>query len=65
MGTRSGERRSLLFSSPVRARTRYFFFRPKKNPEPSSQANEEAITLTSRKLYSRNALEECYSLNKH
>lgn len=30
MGTRSGERRSLLFSSPVRARTRYFFFRPKK-----------------------------------
>lgn len=31
MGTRSGERRSpLLFSSPVRARTRYFSFRPKK-----------------------------------
>lgn len=31
MGTRSRERRSpLLFSSPVRARTRYFSFRPKK-----------------------------------
>ena len=31
MGTRSGEKRSpLLFSSPVRARTRYFSFRPKK-----------------------------------
>ena len=66
MGTRSGERRSpLLFSSPVRARTRYFSFRPKKNPAPSSQASEEAITPTSRKLYSRNALEECYSVNKH
>lgn len=31
MGTRSGEKRSpLLFSSPVRARTRYFSFRPEK-----------------------------------
>ena len=61
MGTRGGKRRSpLLFSS------RYFSiflvldispFALKK-PAPSSQANEKAITPTSRKLYSRNALEE-------
>lgn len=66
-GTRNWERRSpLLFSSRVRARPRYFSFRPKKNWRLLRRlTNEKAITPPSLKLYSRNAVEECYSVNKH
>ena len=59
-------RGGLLFFSPlVCARVLDISPFTLKNPVPSSQANEEAIRPTSRKLYSRNALEECYSVDKH